>query len=75
MTKPKNYIAQLIGEDFLGKSKKINSYFLRIDLATEHRRILGQDDKVLQLIKSTHDSALADDNQLRNALQNVGIKV
>lgn len=44
-------------------------------MATEHRRILGQDEKVLQLIKATHDSALADDNQLRNALKNVGIKV
>ena len=27
----------------------------RIDLATEHRRILGQDEKVLNLIKSGHD--------------------
>ena len=51
------------------------NFFHRIDLATEHRHILGHDDKVLQLIEATHDSALADDNQLRTALKNVGSKV
>ena len=46
----------------------------RIDLATEQRKTLGDEMKVLSLIKSTHSSGLADDDQLRQAYRNVGLK-
>ena len=30
---------------------------------------------MLQILKTTHDSALSDDTQLRNSCKNIGIKV
>lgn len=46
----------------------------RLDLATEHQRLIGDEQKVLQILKTTHDSALSDDTQLRNSCKNIGIK-
>ena len=46
----------------------------RTDLATEHKKILGDEVKVLGLIKTTHSSGLANDDELRTAYRNVGLK-
>ena len=46
----------------------------RTDLATEHKKILGDEVKVLGLIKTTQSSGLANDDELRTAYRNVGLK-
>ena len=43
-------------------------------MATEHKKILGDEVKVLGLIKTTHSSGLANDDELRTAYRNVGLK-
>ena len=66
------YTDQLIGDKYFPPKTYSK---IRLDLATEHQRLIGNEQKVLQILKTTHDSALSDDTQLRKSCKNIGIKV